>query len=453
MRTLFLMLAFAGLGQASNFRTGQAARAVIGQPSFSAREAGVSANALSLSRGKLFAAESDRILAFDVANPCAICGLAPISITNQSVMRGVSAVAVFGKVVVMADTPRHHVLIWRDTTPRAGQIGTMEPDVVISGVADPVSVAYDGHRLFVGDASQHRVYIWNALPSADSQPPDAILGQEDNGTGPATVGTPAALASDGSNLYVSDTENRRILVFSAGDFDLSENDIVNSATLRATPLAPGSLVTIRATGATSDSEAAESSADEPLPTKLAGVEVFLNGTPLPLLSVSPQEIQAQLPYDLGSGNSGSLYLRSTALVSSAAAVHFAPASPGIFAVGKIEPRSGLLLHASNDLVGDGGPSQGAPVTEEHPAVPGERITVWANGLGFAGDESPLPLHAMVNGEPAEVVSARLPKGAVGIYEVVIVVPAHFPLRQEARLQLVENSIPSNIVIFPVGASR
>jgi uncharacterized protein (TIGR03437 family) len=212
-------------------------------------------------------------------------------------------------------------------------------------------------------------------------------------------------------------------------------------------------VTIRATGATSDSEAAESSADEPLPTKLAGVEVFLNGTPLPLLSVSPQEIQAQLPYDLGSGNSGSLYLRSTALVSSAAAVHFAPASPGIFAVGKIEPRSGLLLHASNDLVGDGGPSQGAPVTEEHPAVPGERITVWANGLGFAGDESPLPLHAMVNGEPAEVVSARLPKGAVGIYEVVIVVPAHFPLRQEARLQLVENSIPSNIVVFPVGASR
>ncbi len=454
MRTLFLALALASLGQASDFHTGQAARAVIGQTSFSAREAGISANALSLSRGTLYAAESNRILAFDLANPCAVCGLAPVSVTNQSVMRGISAVAVSGNVVVMADPSGHRVLIWRSTTPLAGVIGPMPPDVVLgSSMVDPVSVAYDGRRLYVGDASQHRVLIWNALPNADDQPADVVLGQSDSAVGAATVGTPSALASDGTNLFVADTENRRILVFSAGDIDLSENDILNSATLAPTAFAPGTLVTIRAAGAANNSEVAEASGDEPLPTKLAGVEVYLNGAPLPLLSVSPDEIQAQLPYDLGSGTSGSLYLRSTSLVSSAAAVRFAPVSPGIFAVGKAEPRSGLLLHAIELQAEDGGPAKGAPITTEHPAVPGERVTVWANGLGFIGDEAAIPVHAMVNGEAAEIISARLPKGAVGVYEVVIALPARFVPGQEARLQLVQNSVPSNIVVFPVQASR
>jgi len=454
MRTACLALALAGLAQASDFHTGQAARAVIGQPSFSAREAGINANALSLNRGKLYAAENNRVLAFDVANPCAICGLAPVSVINQSVMRGVAAVAVSGKVVVMADAAGHRVLIWRNTTPNANVIGPMQPDVVLSGVIEPVSVAYDGRRLFVGDASQHRVFIWNALPSIDSQAPDATLGQTDNAVGAAAVGTPAALASDGTNLFVADTENRRILVFSAGDIDLSENDILNSATLLPTSFAPGTLVTIRTSGATADSETAETTdGSENLPTKLAGVEVYLNGNALPLLSVSPEEIQAQLPYDLGAGTSGSLYLRSAALVSSAAEVRFASASPGIFAIGKMEPRSGLLLHASEEAIVDGAPAQGAPITADLPAVPGERVTVWANGLGFMGNDAALPVHALINGEPAEVVSARLPKGAVGIYEVVIALPRHFVPGQEARLQLVQNSIPSNTVIFPVQVAQ
>lgn len=447
-------VALAGSGQASDFHTGQAARAVIGQSSFSAHEPGISANALSLAGGKLYAAESNRILAFDVTNPCAICGLTPVSVTNQSVMRGVSAVAVSGQVVVMADAPGHHVLIWRSTIPKAGAIGALQPDVVIDGVADPVSVAYDGHRLFVGDASQRRVFIWNSLPNSDNQAPDAVLGQAtDGGVGAATVGTPVALVSDGRNLFVADTENRRILVFSAGDIELSESDIVNSATLTPTALAPGTLVTIHAAGAASDSETAETKENEPLPTKLAGVEVYLNGAALPLLSVSPQEIQAQLPFDLGSGSSGSLYLRSTTLVSSAAAVRFVPAAPGIFAIGKMEPRSGLLLHASNAQSIDRSPAKGVPITADYPATPNERITVWANGLGFAGDEAAYPVHATVNGEAVEVVSARLPKGAVGIYEVVIALPAHFAAGTEARLQLTQNMIASNTVVFPVVASR
>ncbi len=454
MRTFFIAFALAGLVQAGEFHNGQAARAVIGQPSFSSREAGVVANALSLGRGKLYAAESNRILTFDLSNHCALCGFSPVAITNQSVIRGISAVAVSGQVVVMADPGTHRVLIWRSTVPKPDTLGALQPDVVLGdGLFDPVSVAYDGHRLFVGDALGRRILIWNSLPASDNQAADVILGQLGDSLGAATVGTPAALASDGTDLYVSDSENRRILVFSAGDIDLAETDILNSATLRPAPLAPGTLVTIHASGAAATSAAAETNSDEPLPTELAGVAVYLDGAPLPLLSVSPDEIQAQVPYDLGSATSGSLYFRSSreggsVLFSNAAPVRFSPASPGIFAVGTQEPRSGLLLHAS-DQPSDGTPSQGVPITAENPAAPGERVTIWANGLGFQGDSAPYPVHATLNGDPVEVISARLPKGAIGIYEVVVALPPHIAPGSEARLQLVQNSVPSNIVQFPV----
>ena len=213
-------------------------------------------------------------------------------------------------------------------------------------------------------------------------------------------------------------------------------------------------MTIRAAGAANNSETAQSEDGDPRPTQLAGVEVYLNGTALPLLSVSPQEIQAQLPYDLGTGSSGSLYLRSSrdggsVLLSSAAAVRFAPVSPGIFAMGQLEPRNGLLLHPSADQGTDGTPAKGAPVTFDNPATPGEKNTIWANGLGFSGEEAAFPVRATINGEPAEVISARLPRGAIGVYEVVIALPAHVEPGPEARLQLVQNSIPSNTVLFPI----
>jgi uncharacterized protein (TIGR03437 family) len=449
----------AALSQAADFHSGQAARAVIGQTSFSGREAGVVAHALSLTHGRLYAAEANRLLTFDVSRPCSLCGFAPVAAANQAVMRGVAGVAVAGKLVVLADAANHRVLIWRSTTPSPGVIGAKQPDVVLA-IADPVSVAYDGRRLFVGEAAQHHVLVWNALPAFDDQPADAVLGKSDSsGPDAMSIGTPAALVSDGANLFVADTENRRILVFSPGDVDLAEDAIVNSASLQAAPLAPGALVTIRAAGVATDTETADPASTENLPTRLADVEVYLNGALLPLLSVSPEEIQAQVPFDVGGATAGSLYLHTSALTSTPAAVQIVAASPGIFAVGTREPRSGLLLHASSIPDREGSPASGAPITPESPAKPGETITVWASGLGLAGTgdsaegETALPVSALVNGEPAEVVSARLPRGVVGIYEVVVALPGNLAENDEVRLQLAENTMLSNTVVFPVKAAR
>lgn len=459
MRTACLALILATLAHAADFHSGQAARAVIGQSSFSAREAGVVAHALSLTHGRLYAAEANRLLTFDVTKTCALCGFAPLAVANQVVTRGAATVAVWGKSLVAADAANHRVLIWRSTTPNPGAIGAKLPDVLLN-VADPVSVAYDGHRLFVGDAAQHHVLVWNGLPSSDDQAADAVLGKTDSSfVDAATIGTPGALISDGTNLFVADTDNRRILVFAPGDLALAEDAIVNSASLLASPVAPGSLITIRAPGMASESETTDAAGSDPLPTRLADAEVYLNGTPLPLLSVSPEEIQAQIPFDFGGTTAGSLYIQTPTLTTTAAGVQIAAAAPGIFAVGATEPRSGLLLHGGNMQDAEGGPASGVPISAENPAKPGETLTVWASGLGSVGEgdgrstdgDTLLPVSALVNGEPAQVLSARLPKGVVGIYEVAITLPANLGDSDEVRLQLVENAALSNTVTIPVKA--
>jgi uncharacterized protein (TIGR03437 family) len=345
------------------------------------------------------------------------------------------------------------VSIWRDTS-----VASQKPDVVLgrasnaglvsaSTLVEPVAVAFDGKRLFVGDAGLHRVLVWNSLPVADDQPADAVLGQPDFSSAavadvPAanTLRTPAALVSDGANLFVADAADRRILIFTPGDTALTADAVVNSASLLATPLAAGSLVTIRGKGLGDASS----------------VEVLLNGAPLPLLSESDEEIQVQAPYELGSAGSGSLYIRTehsngTIGVTNAVAVKFASAFPGLYAFGGNEPRSGLMLHAG------AGAEAAVPVTPESPAIAGEVVTLWGTGLGLVNGAAreeldadvQNPVSAWVNGAPAEVVSAKLPQGALGVYEVRVLLPADVAAKKTAQLYIAQAGNTSNTVTFPV----
>lgn len=105
----------------------------------------------------------------------------------------------------------------------------------------PRAVLSDGRRLFVADSGNDRVLIWNEIPAQNGTPADIVLGQlnfelnqsSDSGE-PRRVAstdsfkTPAALAYDGLNLYVSDTYNRRVLVYTPGDFNLPVTAVRNA---------------------------------------------------------------------------------------------------------------------------------------------------------------------------------------------------------------------------------
>lgn len=484
-RCVTILLLLAATIRAADFQTGQAARAVFGQPSFSAREAGVTPTSLALAGGKLYAADaSNSLLTFDLSKlpspkdeapdrqgSCPVCGFSPVAQMYQPVLAGVSEVSVSGSSAAIVDEPNHRVLFWPNSaSPQAASIVLGSNDLV-----DPVSVALDGKRLFVGDAALHRVLVWNSLPDADDRPPDAILGASSDTPGADTISRPAALVSDGANLYVGDSLDRRILVFTAADTPLARNAVLNSATLSTGPLAPGTLVSIDAAGLADASASAPDNGVDRLPAKLGGVQVIFDGVPLPLLSVSTSQVRTQLPYDTGNASAASFYVRTehndgSITVTSAAALRLVPASPGLYAFGGTEPRTGMALHApaatavhANDT-DDATPT---PVTANDPARPGELLTVWATGLGavtdsntekpaltgvpYAGSDAQVlsRVTAIVNGRIAQVVSATLPKGGIGIYEVRILLPDDLPNDSKTHLLIAQDGIASNAVTIPV----
>lgn len=98
----------------------------------------------------------------------------------------------------------------------------------------PREVLAAGGRLFVADGGNDRVLIYNSIPTANAVAADIVIGQPDFLTDNPTTSadsmqTPAGLAWDGTNLYVSDTFNVRILIFSIGENALPISGVRNAA--------------------------------------------------------------------------------------------------------------------------------------------------------------------------------------------------------------------------------
>ncbi len=96
----------------------------------------------------------------------------------------------------------------------------------------------DGQRLYIADGGNDRVLIYNQIPTADGAAADLVLGQTDFVSdsptdGADTMNAPLSLAFDsgGGNLYVADTYNQRILVYTMAEQDLPYDGVRNAASL------------------------------------------------------------------------------------------------------------------------------------------------------------------------------------------------------------------------------
>ena len=94
----------------------------------------------------------------------------------------------------------------------------------------------DGKRLYVADGGNDRVLIYSNVPTANNTTPDFVLGQPDfltyaPGDNADQLQTPTSLAWDGTNLYVADVFNRRVLAFTPADYPLPPATVRNAASL------------------------------------------------------------------------------------------------------------------------------------------------------------------------------------------------------------------------------
>ncbi len=187
-----------------------------------------------------------RILAWNsmptVSNQAADFVIGQPNMTNNTITSGAagtySPTGVFsdGTRLYVGDTMHNRTLIWNSlptTDGAAADIVLGQPDfnntasnyVVLNAASlnTPNFIHSDGIRLFVADSLNHRVLIWNNIPTSNGQAADVVLGQPDlvsntsnnGGVSGSSLNNPNSVFSDGTRLFVSDSGNNRVLVWNA----------------------------------------------------------------------------------------------------------------------------------------------------------------------------------------------------------------------------------------------
>ena len=220
MKCIFVLL-FCGAAfaqsTAPNFTTGQAARALIGQSTFTAEDPNSSDTVLGAVGGiavaadMLFVADSNRIGAAPENHRVLIFkGLSSMLPSPGAELANNSKCPVcVGQASVVLGQP--------DFTTTTESIAATQ-----SNLRQPTAVASDGVRVVVADTNHNRVLIWNRIPSTNNQSADVVLGQPNFGSSVVpTNHVPTASSMNGpqgiwiqnGKLYVADTQNNRILIW------------------------------------------------------------------------------------------------------------------------------------------------------------------------------------------------------------------------------------------------
>lgn len=154
--------------------------------------------------------------------------------------------------LVVADSGNHRVLIWNSipddfSVPADVVLGQPNfSDVAANqGLAtsastlnSPKKVFVHAGKLYVSDTSNHRILVWNSIPTTNNAPADFVIGQPDFTTVTSTVvaadkiKSPMGIFIEGTKLFVADSGNNRVLVWN--DLPITSGVAANLAIGQAT---------------------------------------------------------------------------------------------------------------------------------------------------------------------------------------------------------------------------
>lgn len=207
-------------------------------------------------------------------------------------------------------------------------------------------------------------------------------------------------------------------------------NVVNRSSLKGGAIAPGSNLLVYGANI-GPSTITNAPVGQTLPTTLAGVQVLVNGTAIPLKAVSSVGIDAVAPTGLSTGTTASLQvITSSGTGSNIVNPSVQATAPGLYSQGRIGgPTGGWLIVKAVD-------QNFKTITLDNPATKGGIVTVYASGLGAtnpvlaAGQVPPSsPLYpttgttsASIGGLNAPVLFSGLAPGYPGVYQLNIRVP-------------------------------
>jgi uncharacterized protein (TIGR03437 family) len=220
--------------------------------------------------------------------------------------------------------------------------------------------------------------------------------------------------------------------------NFSAGAVANAASYTTGPpgeqpaITPGSLYSIFGTDLALDTAIAPA---VPITRTLAGTVVRINGVPVPLLYVSPAQINLQVPFEL-EGAVAEIVVETSIGASAVVQMVVRPIHPGLFF--DVASGIGAVVNLDGTLV------------SERPAQRGEFVQIFATGLGavepavttgVAAAITPLSVtvsqpRVTIGGQQAEVQFSGLAPFLVGVYQINARVPASLaPGRHALRIEI------------------
>jgi len=230
------------------------------------------------------------------------------------------------------------------------------------------------------------------------------------------------------------------------------NTVVNGASYDMNGFAPGSIVSIFGnllgpqTGTVFSLDGSGT-----LAGTLGGVTVTVNGIAATPLFVQNGQINAILPFNLGTSGQATVEVQYNDQTSVDFNIPLVPSDVQLFTANASGSGPGSILNQDYSVN-----------TAKNPAAPGSTIMVYAAGAGtvtpavaagdVAGDKLSmvtLPYLATVNGEPANVVYAgTAPSLLYGVYQFNIQLPADLPAgAQKIVVTVGDSSSQSDVTVY------
>ena len=193
MKFSALLVCAAALLPAADFKSGQAARASIGQPTFTSQIPGTSQSLLggvggvAYANDTLFVADGNWVNATLENNRVLI-----YQNISSMIPAPTAAIPPFSGICPVCTAQATNVLGQPNYT-YGGINGTTGTDtngnpigltaaISQTGMRNPTNVATDGQILAIADPGNNRILIWNSIPSSIQAPADVVVGQQDFST-------------------------------------------------------------------------------------------------------------------------------------------------------------------------------------------------------------------------------------------------------------------------------
>jgi uncharacterized protein (TIGR03437 family) len=231
-----------------------------------------------------------------------------------------------------------------------------------------------------------------------------------------------AVVEDGKRaLFFCATPGRTVAGVFTPQFAPPQNSVVNGASFRPEMVSPGSLFSIFGSGLSAQPTSAGT---VPLPNSLGGTQVLVNGEPAPLLYVGDNQVNAQMPVDVPTGQPVTFTVTNAGVPSNSVTMILPPAAPGFFTLDGLE----AIVQNPNGSMNSGA----------DPAHPGDVLVAYLTGGGavnpagpwITGADSPGGASAVkatysltVGGHPVEVQYLGLAPGFVGLYQANFELPS------------------------------